>query len=426
MNPQALINSRITAVILLLAAITISALAPAAARADALDHWTRSQVSTNPIGYMGISLGSVAYGQGRYVAVGSYTVSDTGMIQTSEDGVNWTMRSPQGDSILDLADIAFGDGTFVAVGWDYYAGRNLYHSTDGINWTSHTNATVSNFYRVAYGGGLFVAVGDGMLYNSYPYVYTNLNIYTSPDGITWTGRSSGAPASDVHTITDVAYGGLGRFVAVDDAGYTYTAFSGSGPWTRRVPGGNPPIALSHVNSCNGLFIALGSSGTNYVSYDGLSWSPIVKDVTNDFSRVVYAHGLYAGLSGTNLFTSTNLTNWVQRNLQPPPNTAWGNLAFGNSNLVVVGSIAPPYPSVPLAFVSDPFTAGLAINPGFPPQLTVSGVQGGAYRIEYLDGLRPPPNNWQTLATFSLPSSPLVWTDSTATNSARFYRAALMP
>ena len=414
----------IAAVVLLQTTLSLAVFAPASARADALDNWTRGQVSTNPMGYMGIMLRGSAFGNGRYVTVGTYTESDTGVIQTSEDGVNWTMRSPQDDSILELYDVAFGNGTFAAVGWDYGAGRNLYHSTNGINWTSHTNANVSNFYGVAYGGGLFVAVGDGVLLQSYPYVRTNRNIYTSPDGITWTGRNSGAPAGDIHSIQAVAYG-TGRFVAVDDAGYTYLSTTGT-TWTRNVPGINPPIALSgYVNYCNGLFISLGTSGTNFVSSDGLLWSPMVKDVTNDFSRVAYAQGFYAALSGTNLFTSTNGTNWARRNLQPPPNAIWGDLAFGNSNLVVVGWTYPPMPMVPIAFVSDPF-AGLAINPGFPPRLTVSGLQGRAYRIECLDVLRPLPNNWQPLATFSLTNSPLIWPDTTATNSQRFYRAALLP
>jgi hypothetical protein len=426
MNPHPLKTSSTTVLILLQATLIIAALAPAAARADALDHWTRSQVSTNPLGFMGIMLRSVAYAQGRYVAVGTYTGDDKGMIQTSDDGLNWTMRSPQDYSILELYDVAYGNGTFVAVGWDYYLGRNLYHSTNGINWTSHTNATVSNFYGVAYGDGLFVAVGDGLLPSlGGPAAYTNRNIYTSPDGITWTGCDSGAPVGDVHSIKDVAYG-AGSFVAVDNAGYTYTSDSGE-TWTRNIPGSNPAIALNeYVNYCNGRFIALGNSGSNFVSSDGLSWTPMVKDVPNDFSRVVYAHGLYAALSGTNLFTSANGTNWMPRNLQPPPNANWGGLAFGNSSLVVVGWTYPSMPMVPIASVSDPLTPDLAISPSFPPRLTISGVQGGAYQLEYLDGLQPTTNDWHPLAAFSLTNSPLIWADTTATNSQRSYRAALLP
>jgi hypothetical protein len=419
-NPQILRTSPITAVVLLHATLTLSAFAPAAARADALDHWTRSQVSTNPMGYMGIMLRGIAYANGRYVAVGTYAGSDTGMIQTSEDGVHWTMRSPQDDSILELYDVAYGNGKFAAVGWGYFVGgRNLYDSTNGINWTSHTNATVSNFYRVTYGGGLFVAVGDGLMPDP-SGILTNRNIYTSPDGITWTGRNSGAPAGDVHSIRDVAYG-AGRFVAVDDAGYVYLSTTGT-TWTRQLP----PVSLSgYMNCWNGIFIASSTTGTNFVSSDGSSWSPMVKDVTNAFSRVVYARGYYAALSGTNLFASTNGTNWVQRNLQSPTNANWSDLAFGCSNLVVIGWTYPPLPMVPIASVSDPF-AGLAIQPGFPPRLAISGLQGCPYRIEGLDVLDPHSNNWQPLATFSLTNSPLVWTDTTASGLRRFYRAVLLP
>src|SRR5262249_3447240 len=114
-------------------------------RADALDNWRASQIVTN----------------------GGYDLADPGFIQSSEDGINWTNRYSSGP-IWDLADVVFAQGTFVAVGWDYYGAQNLYSSTDGISWTGHTNATVSNFYSVTcglgtFGAPLFVAVGDGSI-----------------------------------------------------------------------------------------------------------------------------------------------------------------------------------------------------------------------------------------------------------------------
>jgi hypothetical protein len=419
-------TSLLSAVVILHLTFAITVLVPAGARADALDNWTSAQLSTVPPPYFsyGTVLLGVAYGNGRYVAVGEYASDDNGFIESSEDGVAWTMRSPQNYSILDLYDVAFGNGTFVAVGWDYYTGRNLYHSTNGIDWVSHTNAHNSNFYAVTYGGGLFVTVGDGLLPNS--STRTNRNVYTSPDGITWTSCDSGAPIGEVQNIDDVAYG-AGRFVAVDEAGFTYLSTDGTS-WTRQpqLPGSHAPTGVRcYVNYCNGLFIALGNTGANFVSADGSGWSAMLKDVTNTFSRVTYARGCYAAVSGANLFTSSNGTNWVQRNLQPPSNTGWRDLAFGNSNLVVVGYTSYLNPIPPVAFVSAPF-AGLAINPGFPPQLMVSGLKDHTYRIEWVEALQMFTNDWQTLATFSLTNSPLMWTDTDATNSGRIYRAALLP
>jgi hypothetical protein len=308
----------------------------------------------------------------------------------------------------------------VAVGWDYFTGQNLYSSTNGMNWTSHTNGTVSNFYGVTYGGGLFVAVGDGLLLNG--YASTNRQIYTSPDGINWAQRNSGAPAGDVHSITAVTYG-AGRYVAIDNTGYIYTSTSGT-TWTRNLISGNSSIsAYGYVNYCNGFFVALVNTGTNMVSTDGLSWSPMVKDTTNLFSKVIYAGGLYVASTGSTIFTSTNGTNWVQRNF--PTNNYVRDITSGIRNIVAVGSTNSAPPTGPIVFVSDPFV-GAGMNSGFLPQLKISGLQGRSYRIESTDILPGDTSNWRTNTTLQLTNSPCIWTDTAATNAQRFYRAVLLP
>ena len=59
-------------------------------------------------------------------------------------------------------------------------------------------------------------------------------------------------------------------------------------------------------------------------------------------------------------------------------------------------------------------------------LTISGIVGHAYRIEYTNSLQAT-NNWQTLTNLLLPESPHVWIDLQSAGTAkRFYRAALLP
>ena len=101
---------------------------------------------------------------------------------------------------------------FVAVGWDGYANANLLQLLYQFRLIglAHAIGGILDVYGVTYGGGLFVAVGDGYWYTG-GGVYTNKNILTSPDGINWTARSSGAPATDVDSLADVAYG-AGTFV----------------------------------------------------------------------------------------------------------------------------------------------------------------------------------------------------------------------
>ena len=141
-----------------------------------------------------------------------------------------------------------------------------------------------------------------------------------------------------------------------------------------------------------------------------------------FSRVIYSNGLYVALSRTSIFTSTNATNWVQRNFQISNNTILAGLAFGKSNLVVAGYQTPEvYSNV--TFVSGTFLAH-KLSTGFPPQIKIEGLQGRTYRVECSTNLQS--TNWQTLATFSLTNSPYTWTDTNATTSVRYYRTALLP
>ncbi len=77
-------------------------------------------------------------------------------------------------------------------------------SPDGITWTSRTSAADNNWRGVTYGNGLFVAVA---------YTGTGNRVMTSPDGITWTSRTSAAD----NTWTGVTYAN-GLFVAVASSG----------------------------------------------------------------------------------------------------------------------------------------------------------------------------------------------------------------
>jgi hypothetical protein len=78
-----------------------------------------------------------------------------------------------------MVSITYGNGLFVAVG-STGTGDRVMTSPDGITWTSRTSAADNNWGGVAYGNGQFVAVS----FNGTD------RVMTSPDGITWTARSS--------------------------------------------------------------------------------------------------------------------------------------------------------------------------------------------------------------------------------------------
>jgi len=109
-----------------------------------LDNW---QSCSKPNEYG--SLSGVAYGNGTFVAVGSY-----GEILTSPDGVTWTRRDSGTEK--DLSGVAYGVGTFIAVG----SYGEILTSPDGLAWTERCSGTSSLLKEVSYGNDTFVAVGE--------------------------------------------------------------------------------------------------------------------------------------------------------------------------------------------------------------------------------------------------------------------------
>lgn len=395
-------------------AVLMAAFHPVPCKADALDNWNSLQVVTNPVGYAGFNFGGIAYGNGRYVAVGAYVGDDNGMVQTSDDGLNWTVRSGY-YTVLDLFDVAFGNGTFVAVGWEGFGGNNIYNSVDGVQWTSHLSS-VANVFRVIYGGGLFVAVGDASLPVRSGGT-TNRNIFTSPDGVTWTARNSGSPTSDPQMIYDIAWG-AGHFVAVDFAHHFYTSTTGS-TWQRTTNS----VAGGRISYCNGLFIVPAGSGGNLLSTDGTNWTLVTNNTGAVFLRVIYGSGCFVALAGASLFTSADGTNWQSRPIQLPSHGSLSAATYAHEQFMAVGGTYGAPVSVPLAYVSDP-VVGVKINQGFPPALAISGLLGRTYRIDYTDALQF--SGWNAGGTLTLTNSPQTWADPQPNLGSRCYRAVLLP
>ena len=173
--------------------------------------WTERNAGVTASPGTGIAghLSDVTFGGGSFAAVGEET-PDVGegvaLIATSPDGITWTQRAATGLTTDEhsLQAVAQGGGRFVGLGKNHVTGRPIaVVSTDGgLTWTGQTLASFDPFEEVddvAFGNGVFVAVGD--------------RVWSSPDGVAWTLRRgyAGTP------LRSVAFGG-GRFVAGGDLG----------------------------------------------------------------------------------------------------------------------------------------------------------------------------------------------------------------
>jgi hypothetical protein len=164
----------------------------------------------------------LAFGNGHFFAVGDS--NGPGDRKVSEDGVNW--HDYVQDATPWTGGVAFGAGVFVAVG---ASGRRAW-TTDGVSINDVSDTTLGDINGVAFGDGTFVVAGanatatstDGMTWTtsaSYPAGKLNFggglfltttwvsNILTSPDGQTWTTVFSGD--SGTPALARIAWGVVG-------------------------------------------------------------------------------------------------------------------------------------------------------------------------------------------------------------------------
>jgi hypothetical protein len=199
---------------------------------------------------------SVAYGNGVFVSVASST--STTKVMTSTDGINWTNRTPASATNV-WRGVTFGNGIFVAVSISPTSGDpNVMTSTDGITWTSRTPPGNTNTWAVAYGNGLFAAVG------------LTGSVMTSPDGINWTNRV--APAAN--DWKDIAYAN-GKFVAVSNSGTGNRVMSSTDGITWISEASANDYSWTGLTNGNGKFVAVSDSGTgNRVVVSSLTVGPV--------------------------------------------------------------------------------------------------------------------------------------------------------
>jgi len=114
----------------------------------------------------------VAHGDPGFVVVGQ-----NGGTAFSPDGINWTLPPP--DPQTAAYAIAFGAGRYVAVG-----NERIAWTVDGTNWTRVNMGGLGTLHDVCYGPEGFVAVGFPN--SNQPWMESP--VWTSPDGVNWVRR----------------------------------------------------------------------------------------------------------------------------------------------------------------------------------------------------------------------------------------------
>ncbi|WP_221392989.1 T9SS type A sorting domain-containing protein [Dyadobacter sp. NIV53] len=260
-------------------------------------------------------LTDVAYGAGKYVAVGSESI-----IRTSADGKTWRTRPTALSEYGDLEGVVYANSKFVAVG----AFGIIVTSTDGITWTEQVSGTTLNFTNIAFGNGTFIAVGPKAI------------LATSKNGINWTIRSHGTAAE----LFDVTYGN-GVFAAVGTGGQVKTSADNGVTWVSRTSG-TTKVLRAIASGKTGNFVAVGDHGAIVYSNNGFLWAvKTASDPDIALSAVACnpATGSFVAVSSDKYLALTSLdgTYWGNPAVQSGSSVGFYGLRFLNNEFLATGA-----------------------------------------------------------------------------------------
>jgi hypothetical protein len=278
------------------------------------------------------TLNAVAFGVGKYVAVGNQ-----GAILTSSDGASWT-TSTVGNQ--NLKGVAFGGGAFVAVGDN----ATVLRSTNGTSWSPAVSVPVTSglsYEDVTHTGTQFVLVGN------------QSTILTSPDGDNWTNRSLAFPNNN--SSLGVVLSGGGTIVA-GDSERVWSSLDGSA-WTQRSLSWsngepNPEINVLAYNNASkfvaaGTRVSNGEVGTLHSSPDGITWTKRTLTENRHLNAVAWGNNTFCavGYSGSVASSPDGIT-WTNRiGIAVTANTdnvySWNNILFSAANNVFVATGGGP-------------------------------------------------------------------------------------
>ena len=207
-------------------------------------------------------------GSNLWVAVGTGVVASQS-IQYSFDGFNWNSVGSGGFS-GGANDVAYGNGLWVAVG-DNGGGPSIQYSGNGISWSNGATTFTTAGTAVVYNGSnLWVATGSNA---GFPTLF---GIKFSGDGINWSNATPFGGSNVPVSFNSVGFGG-GRYLAsVLSFNQVYTSVTGSNNWQV-----SPTSIVRNAYAYTGQFWLGGGQAvggnpntTIQISPNGITWIPI--------------------------------------------------------------------------------------------------------------------------------------------------------
>ena len=196
----------------------------------------------------------------------------------------------------DFQDVCFGNNRFIAVGGDQSGTENahlaLYSKQSNQDWSDHSKAD-NPIISCAYGDNFFVGIAE--------HEQTPVH---SLAGVQWQ-EGTRTPWMQ-HRLNDIAFGN-GIFVAVGDQGRISKNIDGT-EWTSDISSGN--LDIHKVIYEQNRFVAVGEFGLILTSVNGMQWEEqVVGD--NTISHIVYANDHFLLSNGMKIYRSSDTLFWEE-------------------------------------------------------------------------------------------------------------------
>ena len=213
-------------------------------------------------------------------------------------------------------------------------------SPDGITWTIRTSAADNSWRSVCYGNGLFVAVAQSGTGNRVMTMAYSLEaVSNGPATISTLSAFVSRTSAADNAWYSVCYGN-GLFVAVANTGTDNRVMTSPDgiTWTIRTSAAdNQWLSVCYGN---GLFVAVAGSGTGnrvMTSPDGITWTIRTSAADNQWSSVCYGNGLFVAVAnngtGNRVMTSPDGITWTIRT--SAADNTWYSVCYGNGLFVAV-------------------------------------------------------------------------------------------
>lgn len=231
-------------------------------------HWDTAKVALYYY-WAGARTALLAFGNGKYLRLMSYSSASTVTVSTSSDGITWQNSTPNFPAYFPSA-LTFAADRFVAI-----SDGGIWTSTDGVSWTKAAIGETPASGSLAYGNGILLATR------------TNAPCLRSTDALNWAAANNAPTVSQIRFVNGFFYAredSTGACLRSDDA-LTWSTFS------------TASMNMLTAAYGNGVYVARNNAANSELvrSSDGITWVSLHRRLApfpTTGARIVSGNGVF--------------------------------------------------------------------------------------------------------------------------------------